>query len=92
MRQAVTTKYINPTDKKPSRIQAKSGPGSIYISYDSELSSDENHRKACEAYLSKYKWKGQYHAGTVERPDGVIVVWVQVDPFDKPAVYSPSGN
>lgn len=55
--QAIITKYIPPTNYKPSRIRAKCERGSIILSWDSELDTKDNHRAAIatEANASNFR-------------------------------------
>jgi len=52
--QAIITKYIPPTNFKPSRINAKCERGSITLSWDSGLDDGENHRAACDALCARF--------------------------------------
>ena len=61
--QAITTKYLGPTDTKGSRIKASCEAWSIAIYYDHEFSASENHDSACKALLSKLEWRGDYIGG-----------------------------
>jgi len=61
--QAITTKYLGPTNTKGSRIKASCEAGSITVSYDHELSHCDNHDAACKALLNKLEWKGNYIGG-----------------------------
>ena len=52
--QAIITKYLPPTNTKPSRIKAECERGSIIISYDSELGDEGANRKAVEALVARF--------------------------------------
>lgn len=56
--QAISTKYLAPTDTKGSRIKATTGSGgaSITIDKDDSLSDEKSHLKAIEALLEKMGW------------------------------------
>lgn len=55
--QAITTKYIGPTNTKGSRVKATTESGvSITLSWDSSLNSDENHVRAAKRLCSKMDW------------------------------------
>ena len=56
--QAITTKFIGPTNTRGSRIKASAYAGSITVGYSHELNSDENHRAAAEALCAKMGWPG----------------------------------
>lgn len=61
--QAITTKYLSPTNTKGSRIKATCGAGSITVYYDHSFNISENHDSACKALLSKLNWSGHYIGG-----------------------------
>jgi len=54
--QAITTKYICPTNTKCSRIKATAEGGSVTISWDYGLSQQGNHRAAAKALCAKLGW------------------------------------
>ena len=54
--QSIVVKYIGPTNSRGSRMKAISQAGSITISYDYSLSSDELHWKAAKALIEKLRW------------------------------------
>lgn len=51
--QAIETRYLGPTNTKPSRIKAECWGGSVTISYPHELNPDEAHRAAAQALIDK---------------------------------------
>lgn len=53
MAQAITTKFIGPTNTKDSRIKASCWRASVIVSYDHALNSDANHKAAIEALVNK---------------------------------------
>jgi hypothetical protein len=75
--QAITTKYIGPSNTRGSRIKASAAAGSITISYDDSLNSVGAHAKAAQALADKFGWTGQYHVGG--SPDDCGYVFVCVD-------------
>lgn len=56
MRQAIITKYIGPTDNRPSRIKVTADVGSITYSWDHALDCADNHRVAAESYARTKGW------------------------------------
>lgn len=52
--QAIITKYMPPTNFKPSKMKAQCERGSLVVSYDHGLDIDQNHRAACEALCAKF--------------------------------------
>lgn len=79
--QAITTKYIGPSNTKGSRIKATAAAGSITIHYDDSLNSERAHAKAAEALANKFKWKGSYYQGGMPNDSGYCFVHCE----DKPA-------
>jgi len=56
MSQAITTKFIGPTNTRGSRIKASAYAGTITVAYDHSLNNDENHRAAADALCVKMGW------------------------------------
>jgi hypothetical protein len=54
--QAIQTKYMGPTNFRGSRVKAECRAGSITLSWDDALNSDENHIKAAKALIKKLGW------------------------------------
>jgi len=61
--QAITTKYLGPTNFRGSRIKATAAAGSITIDCDDSLSIEARHAKAAEALARKFGWVGAYIQG-----------------------------
>lgn len=54
---AIKTTFLGPTNTQPSRCKATDEDGnSVVRTWDSELSPDENHRKAAYALRDKMDW------------------------------------
>ena len=66
--QAIVTKYLGPTNSRGSRFKAKCAAGSLTVSYDYRLNSEDNHKAAAEALRAKLGWKGSLEMGWL--PDG----------------------
>lgn len=60
---AITTKFINPTNSKPSRIKAQAAYASLTIAWDHSLNTEQNHRAAAVALIRKLSW----HSSATER-------------------------
>jgi hypothetical protein len=57
MRQSIITKYMGPTNFRGSRIKATSTGGhSKTVSYQYELSADDNHRRAARELILLLNW------------------------------------
>ena len=54
--QAITTKYLSPTDTKGARIKATASAGSITLSWEYSLNTTENHAVAAHALANKFGW------------------------------------
>lgn len=54
--QAIVTKFISPTNHRPSRIKAECDAGSIIISADSAASNEDAHMLAALALVRKLGW------------------------------------
>jgi hypothetical protein len=63
--QAIVTKYFGPTDFRGSRVKAEADAGSVTVSWDHALNSEDNHRKAALALCGKLGW-------TVPSPDSLV--------------------
>lgn len=86
--QAIRTKYHGPTDFRGSRISAKCEARTIYVPYDHDLTTDGNHKAACEALILAMGW----HQGAGSYADmiggyfGGDRYWVFLDEPDRTAV------
>ena len=72
--QAITTKYIGPTNHRGSRVKATAEAGSVSLSWDSALNSDKNHIAAALALVSKFGWKGEWRGGGLPGNGGYVFV------------------
>ena len=69
--QAITTKYLGPTDNYPSRVRAITACGTkITLPWQHSLDSDDNHKRAALALAQKLGWQGTYQGGHTK--DGMI--------------------
>lgn len=55
-RQAITTKYLGPTNSRGSRVKASAQAGSITVEWDDALNPPDNHAAAALAFAQKYDW------------------------------------
>lgn len=55
--QAITTKYIPCTDRRPSRVKATCDAGSVVVAWDHSMNVDENHHAAAVALQTKLGWQ-----------------------------------
>lgn len=56
MRQAITTKYLGPTNSKGGRIKAEAEAGSVTIPYPYELSTENAHLLAAAELAQQLGW------------------------------------
>lgn len=74
--QAIRTKYLPATNRRPSRIKAECKRGSVIIDYPHELSGDAVHRLAVHKLILKFvledekkygkhknHWQGEFVTG-----------------------------
>jgi hypothetical protein len=54
--QAITTKYLPPTNRRISRVKAQCEAGAIVLNWDNALNVDENHAAAANALRDKLGW------------------------------------
>lgn len=83
--QAIQTKYIGPTNTRPSRIKAFCEAGSVTVSYNHSLNSSDGHRAAAKALIQKLGWNGEWVEGCI---CGSGHVYVRVAPWATFAVES----
>ena len=64
---AIETRYLPPTDYRPSRIVATTCNGQRLVqSYGHENSTEAEHRSVAEALRDKAGWKGRMVGGTTK--------------------------
>jgi hypothetical protein len=70
--QAITTKFLGPTNFRGSRVKAKCQAGSITVSWNDALGVDDNHDTAAQALAEKLDWTGEHYGKLVGGglPDG----------------------
>ena len=73
MRQAITTKFIAPSNVKGSRVKASCQAGSLTLYWSHSLNSNENHMAAAQALANKLGWDGKWHGGYNKDGEGVFV-------------------
>jgi hypothetical protein len=83
MRQAITTKYLGPTNFRGSRIKATAQAGSVTVSWDDALDVVANHTKAAEALADKYGWTGRFHGGANDTDGYVFVIECEQPAFKR---------
>ncbi len=76
--QAITTKYIGPSNYRGSRVKAIAEAGSVTLHWDDALNSTDNHNAAAKALADKFKWKGAWFGGGLVGGRGNV--YVQISP------------
>ena len=77
--QAITTKYLGPTNHRGSRVKATCDAGSLTVPWDYALNVEDNHAAAVNALAAKLDWKGRWHLGGTKTG----YVGVQVDKYTR---------
>lgn len=62
-RQAITTRYLGPTDHRGARVVARCEAGRITVPWDHALDIFANHRAAALALARKLGWDGEHYVG-----------------------------
>lgn len=75
-RQAILTRYHNPTDKRWSRISATCDAGRVILNYDQALTLSANHLAAAKALADKLEWPWVFVGGSLPTGD---FAWVDAD-------------
>ncbi len=70
MFQAITTKFLGPTNTRGSRIKATAFAGSVTVEYDHGLNQADNHKAAAQKLAARLGWKGDWFAGGLPSEDG----------------------
>jgi hypothetical protein len=73
-RQAITTRFIAPTNHRGARIKARAAAGSVIVSWDYALNADDNHRAAAKALAEKFGWGGTWFSGGLPDERGDVFV------------------
>lgn len=66
--QAITTRFIPPTNTRGTRVAARCDAGRVVIAWDDAMDVPENHDRAARALLVKLGWRDAYLRGS--SPDG----------------------
>lgn len=79
--QAITTKFIGPTNFRGSRVKASAEAGSVTLSWDHALNPDQNHAAAAKALRDKFGWKGRLVGGHLPNANSSHMAFVFVNDF-----------
>lgn len=73
---AIKTKYIGPTNTKPSRCSASDCDGHrVTLTWDQGLDAEEMHRQAALALCERMGWRGKLVTGSF--PDCYVHVFAE---------------
>jgi hypothetical protein len=75
--QAITTKYIGPSNVRGSRVKATCQAGSITLQWDDSLNSERNHEAAAKALAAKLDWHGEWRGGSPHDGRGFCFVCLE---------------
>jgi hypothetical protein len=64
MYQAISTKYIGPTNHRGARVKAFCEAGSIIVPWAHGLTVIENHRAAAVKLATNFKWSTDFAVGS----------------------------
>ena len=82
MMQAITTKFLGPTNTKGQRVKATCAARSIIVSWDYGLNPDENHDAAAQELVRVMGWDkacyGHIVGGGLPDGSGNAYVFVRV--------------
>lgn len=81
--QAITTRYLGPTDRRGSRIKATSSAGSITVPVDNRWNQDDNHRQAAQALMNKFGWTAALYMGGMPNSNDRVFVQVAFRSLDE---------
>lgn len=78
MRQAITTRFMGPTNHRGSRVKAMASAGSVTLDWNHALNSTDNHKAAAMALAAKYDWPGHWVCGCLPEGNRDYAVYVDV--------------
>jgi hypothetical protein len=78
MFQAITVKYLGPTNARGARLKAKAQVGSKTVEWRHDLSDVENYKMAAAVLARAFDWAGDWYGGAM--PDGGYC-FVRFSPF-----------
>lgn len=77
MLQAITTKYLGPTNHRGSRIVAQCNAKRIVVEWDDSLDVAENHTRAAQNLATQLGWDGPWHGGALPESNSHAYCFVQ---------------
>ena len=89
--QAITTKFIGPTNFRGARINAKAAAGSLTVGYEHGLNISDNHAMAAQALAEKLGWEGEYFQGGLPDDLGFCFIRLGKGAGDREPVFTVTG-
>ena len=77
MRQAITTKYLPPSNTKGARIKVSCQAKSTTVHWDDALDVNANHDRAALHLAELLGWHGRWHGGALPSGAGNCYVLVE---------------
>lgn len=71
--QAITTKFLAPTNTQGARVKATAAADSITVPWDNAVGVYENHAAAAQALVDRMEWGGEWVGGGLPK-DGYCFV------------------
>lgn len=78
MRQAITTRYLSPTNTRGARIKARAAAGAVIVDWDHSLDVELNHWAAAKALAIKFSW--------------ALTIWIGGQAYDGTYVFVQTGK
>lgn len=78
----IQTKYLPTTNKKPSRVKAWCEAGSLILSWDHGLSTEQMHARVARQLQSKLGW-GELKLIGAALPNSKGYIFIQIDPKNR---------
>lgn len=70
--QAITTRKLPATNKRPARVKAFASAGSLIVEWDHSLDLVGNHKRAAAEFIGRYKWLRVWSYGQISNGDFVF--------------------
>lgn len=62
---ALTTRYMNPTNRRGARIRVQCGTSTMFVPYSYELNTHQSHAYAALQFVKKMGWSGELVMSTL---------------------------
>ena len=76
MRQAISTKFLGPTNSRGARVKASCQAGSTTVEWDHALNPAGNHVRAAKQLAAHWGWRGDWYGGANPNNSGYTFVLV----------------